>query len=488
VLCAAKHGTINGARSEQTLSRDVCPAVPEYQVRFREGRHHFKESRENLPMAATRSTSPVTSNAPSYLGPFIAVATLYFIFGFVTNLNMGLVPYLKQIFQIHNFQNWQAMLANGAFFTAYFVCSTPSSWLIEKIGYKKTMVVSLFVQVVGALLFLPAAAAVSFPLFLAAIFVVGAGVTALQTAANPYIAILGPEHSAPVRLNLAQALNSLGGTFAPWVAGAYILTSSVLDPKEVALQTPEVQHAYQVSIAHTVRMPYIIIAFGLVILGIAIAMIHLPHVSATQEFRPGREGDPVLKRSIWSYRHTVLGALGIFFYVGVEVGLATAMVLYFSDSQHGGLHALTAAQAQKLVLYYWLGALIGRLLGSWMLTKVKAGKLLGIFGVIAAALVVVAIFSSGYVAIGALILAGFFNSVMFPNIFALGIAGLGPMTSKGSGLIMTAVWGGALIPVFIGWLSDNYGYELALVIPVLCYLYIAFYGFVGHKPSRTVAA
>jgi FHS family L-fucose permease-like MFS transporter len=380
------------------------------------------------------------------------------------------------------------MLANGAFFTAYFVCSTPMSKLIETIGYKKTMIVSLFIQVVGALLFLPAAQQISFPLFLAAIFIVGAGVTGLQTAANPYIAILGPEHSAPVRLNLAQALNSLGGTIAPWVAGTFILTSAVLEPLKVAQEAPEVQHAYQVSIAHTVRMPYIVIAFGLVILAIAIALTHLPHLTATQAFRPGKEGDPILKRSIWSYRHTVLGALGIFLYVGVEVGLATAMVLYFSDSMHGGLHALTVPQAQKLVTYYWLGALIGRLLGSWLLTRINAGKLLGIFGTVAAALVVVSIFSTGNVAIGALILAGFFNSVMFPNIFALGIAGLGPMTSKGSGLIMTAVWGGALIPVFIGWLSDNWSYELALVVPVICYLYIAFYGFVGSKPTRIVQA
>ncbi|HWE83385.1 MAG TPA: sugar MFS transporter [Terracidiphilus sp.] len=435
---------------------------------------------------ATRSTTPTgASSAPSYIGPFIAVAALYFIFGFVTNLNMGLVPYLKQIFEIHTFENWQAMLAEGAFFTAYFVCSSPSAKLIEAIGYKRTMVVSLFIQVAGALLFVPAAAQVSFPLFLLAIFVVGAGVTALQTAANPYIAILGPEKSAPIRLNLAQALNSLGGTIAPWVAGAYILTSKVTDPSVVAAEPPDMQHAYQVTIAHTVRMPYIVIAFGLVILGIAIALTHLPHITATQEFRPGKAVDAVLGRSIWGYRHTVLGALGIFLYVGVEVGLATAMVLYFSDSQHGGLNVLTVSAAQKLVVYYWGGALIGRLLGSAIMTRVNAGKLLGIFGTVAALLVLVSIFTSGNMAIWSLILAGFFNSVMFPNIFALGIAGLGPMTSKGSGLIMTAVWGGALIPVFIGWLSDHYSYEVALAVPVICYFYIAVYGFELHKTPRS---
>lgn len=436
--------------------------------------------------ADSKHTGALTS--PGYFVPFLAVAVLFFMFGFITNLNMGLVPDLKKIFEIQKLENWQAMLANGAFFTAYFVFSAPAGRLIEAIGYKRTMVVSLFIQVLGALLFLPAAQAVSFPLFLTAIFIVGAGVTTLQTAANPYVSILGPEDTAPIRLNLAQALNSLGGTIAPWIAGTFILTTTVLDPAVIANESTAAQHAYQMSIAHTVRMPYLIIALGLVLLGLAVAFLHLPHIEATRQFRPGKEGDEVLKRSIWSYRHTVLGALGIFFYVGTEVGLATAMVLYFSDDKRGGLNVLSVPTAQKLVLFYWLGALVGRLLGSWMMTKIRAGKLLGIFGITAAALVVISIVSPGYIAIGSLILAGFFNSVMFPNIFTLGIAGLGPMTSKGSGLIMTAVWGGALIPVAIGWCSDHFSYRLALVIPVLCYLYIAFYGFWGSKPTRTVTA
>ena len=208
------------------------------------------------------------------------------------------------------------MLAESAFFLAYFVFSWPTSKLIEAIGYKKTMVVSLFIQVVGCLLFVPAARLVSFPLFLTAVFVVGAGVTALQTAANPYVAILGPEHSAPVRLTLAQALNSLGGSIAPLIAGHYILT----DPAKMATQA---------AVANTVRGPYIAIAAGLLILGMAVAFMHLPHISQTQEFRPAKAGDPMLSRSIWSYRHTVLGAVGIFLYVGVEVGLASIAVNYF---------------------------------------------------------------------------------------------------------------------------------------------------------------
>jgi FHS family L-fucose permease-like MFS transporter len=237
------------------------------------------------------------------------------------------------------------------------------------------------------------------------------------------------------------------------------------------------------TVANTVRVPYLLIAGGLLLLGIAVAFMHLPHITQTQEFRPGKEGDPVLSRSIWSYKHTVLGALGIFFYVGVEVGLASIAVNYFK------LEGMSSAKtASYLVSLYWLGALIGRLLGAGIMTKVRAGKLLGIFGTLAALSITLSMFTSGQVAIGALVLCGFFNSVMFPNIFTLGIAGLGPMTSKGSGLIMTAVVGGAVIPYLLGALADKVGIQMSFILPVICYVYIAFYGFVGSKPTRTITA
>ncbi len=416
---------------------------------------------------STRSTPPATASTPNYTGPFITVTVLFFIFGFITNLNMALVPHLRSIFNLH--YAW-AMLAESAFFLAYFVFSSPTSKLIETIGYKRTMVVSLFIQVVGCLMFVPAAKLVSFPLFLTAVFVVGAGVTALQTAANPYVAILGPEHSAPVRLTLAQALNSLGGTIAPLVAGAFILT----DPTKLISKA---------AIANTVRVPYMLIAAGLLILGVAVAFMHLPHVAQTQSFRPAKEGDPILSRSIWGYRHTVLGAVGIFLYVGVEVGLASIAVNYFKTQ---GVDS--AKTASFLVSLYWAGALVGRLLGSWVLTKIKSGRLLGGFGFAGALLLAVSMASSGQVAIWTLVLCGFFNSIMFPNIFALGIAGLGPMTSKGSGLIMTAVVGGAVVPFLIGAAADKMGIQHAFVIPILCYLFIAYYGLWGSKPARTVTA
>ena len=416
---------------------------------------------------ATRSTPPAEST-PNYTGPFITVAILFFIFGFITNLNMALVPHLRSIFDLP--YAW-AMLAESAFFLAYFVFASPTSKLIETIGYKRTMVVSLFIQVIGCLLFVPAAKLVSFPLFLTAVFIVGAGVTALQTAANPYVAILGPEHSAPVRLTLAQALNSLGGTIAPLIAGAYILTDSAAVTSKAA-------------IADTVRGPYLAIAGGLLILGVAVAFMHLPQVAQTQAFRPAKENDPILSRSIWSYKHTVLGAVGIFLYVGVEVGLASIAPNYFKTQ---GIDTLKSASF--LVALYWGGALVGRLLGSWMLTKIRSGHLLGVFGFAALFFVGVSMVTHGQIAIWAIVLCGFFNSIMFPNIFALGIAGLGPLTSKGSGLIMTAVVGGAVVPYLIGKLADATGsIQIAFIIPAICYLFIAYYGLWGSKPSRTITA
>ncbi len=422
----------------------------------------------------TQAKKSAALTSPGYLMPFITVTALFFIFGFITNLNMALVPYLRRLFTL---PYGLAMLAESAFFLAYFVFSAPASKLIEIIGYKRTMVVSLFIQVVGCLLFVPAAKLVSFPLFLTAVFVVGAGVTTLQTSANPYVSILGPEESAPIRLNLAQAFNSIGGTIAPLIAGAYILTDLGASAKAA-------------SIAHTVRGPYLAIAGALLILGVAVALSHLPPIAETKAFRPGKEGDPVLSRSIWGYRHTVLAAVGIFFYVGVEVGLASIAVNYFTTQG-----VSSAKIASYLLSLYWFGALVGRLLGAGIMTRVKPGKLLSIFGFAAAACIAISMFTSGWVAIGTLVLCGFFNSVMFPNIFALGIAGLGPMTSKGSGLIMTAIVGGAVIPFLLGKLIDLFvklgdtaSIQHGFIIPLICYLYIAYYGLWGSKPTRTVAA
>ncbi len=416
---------------------------------------------------ATRSTPPAAASAPSYIVPFITVTILFGIFGFLTNLNSNLMPHLKSIFDL---SYGPAMLATAAWFLAYLIFSVPSAKLIEAVGYKRTMVISLFIMVVGALLFLPAANLISFPFFLTAIFVLAIGVCALQTSANPYVSILGPEHSAPARLTLSQAFNSLGAAAAPLVVGRFILT----DPSKIASKA---------SIAHTVQGPYIAIAAALFVLGFAVMLMHLPAVTSTRAFRPASDGDALLGRSIWTYSHTVLGMGGIFFYVGIEIALAAIAISYFRTQ---GITSIETATS--LASLYFIFIMIGRFLGSVLMTWVRAEKLLAILGFLGVALLLVSMFSHGTVAVWSLVLCGLANSVMYPNIFALGIAELGPLTSKGSGVITMGNVGGAVIPLLFGLLADKVGIQYAFVLPIIGYLYVAYYGLSGSKPRRTVKA
>jgi MFS transporter, FHS family, L-fucose permease len=413
---------------------------------------------------ATRSTPPSAQSAPDYTVPFITVTALFASFGFLTNLNSNLMPQLKSIF---NLSYGPAMAATVAWFFAYLVFSVPSARLIEAVGYKRTMVISLFVMMVGALLFIPAATLVSFPLFMTAIFVLAAGVTALQTSANPYVSILGPEHSAPARLTLAQAFNSLGAALAPLVVVRFILT----EPSKVASKA---------SIAHTVQGPYAAIAAALLVLGIAVMFMHLPAITATRSFRPAKAGDPLTGRSIWSYRHTVLGMVGIFFYVGIEIALAAIAISYFNTQ---GIDNKDTVALLALLYYLFIGG--GRFVGTVLMKWIKAQTLLAILALIGVALLCVSMFSHGEIAVWSLVLCGAANSIMYPTIFALGIAELGPLTSEGSGIITMGNVGGGVIPLLFGALADRIGIQYAFVIPIVAYLYVAYYGLSGYKPPRS---
>jgi FHS family L-fucose permease-like MFS transporter len=416
---------------------------------------------------ATRSTPPAATSAPNYTGPFITVAVLFGIFGFLTSLNNTLVKKLEDIF---NLSHGPAMLATAAWFLAYLVFSVPSAKLIEKVGYKRTMVISLLIMVGGALLFIPAANMVSFPMTLTAIFVLASGVCALQTSANPYVSILGPEHSAPARLTLAQAFNSCGSFVAPWVATHFIISNSSKGLSGAAA-------------AHELQGPYVAIAGALLLLGLAVMFMNLPAIASTRAFRPATDGDPLLGRSIWSYSHTVLSMVGIFFYVGIEIALAAITIQY---CQAQGISNVETAGIM-LVLYY-VGMMAGRLLGSFIMIWIKAQKLLVVLGLLGVVLLLCSMFSHGLLAIACLVLCGIANSVMYPNIFALGIAELGPLTSKGSGVITLGNVGGAVIPPLFGLMADKVGIQYAFVLPIIGYLFVAYYGLSGYKPSRNAAA
>lgn len=424
-------------------------------------------------IANAKTRSDVVSAPSSSRKAALAVVTsLFFMWGFVTVLNDVLVPHLKSIFGL---QYRSASLIQSAFFLAYFVFSIPAAKLIDRSGYKRTMVVGVVIMGIGALLFIPAAMVPSYPLFLCALMVLAGGITALQVAANPYVAVLGPPQTASSRLNLAQAFNSLGTAIAPYLGGALILSTAAKSADVLQQLSPEALHAYRVQEASSVKLPYLIIGIALIALGGAISAFKLPPMPGAEH----HDRDDKTLKNLWRFRHLVLGIVGIFVYVGAEVSIGSFLINYFSQPNIGNISEMAAA---KYVSLYWLGAMVGRFIGSAVLQRVRTGTVLGIAALMACALVCVSFLSFGQVAMWSIILVGLFNSVMFPSIFTLGIAELGPLTGDASGLLIMAIVGGAAIPFAMGSLADRIGLHHAFILPAICYLYIVYYAFRGSKP------
>lgn len=403
------------------------------------------------------------------------VTTLFFMWGFLTSLNDILIPHFKNIFSLSYSSVMQVQLY---FFLSYFVFALPSGKLIDWIGYKRTMVGGLFIMGVGALLFIPAARAASFPFFLTALIILAAGITALQVSANPYVAVLGPEKTASSRLNLTQAFNSLGTVLGPLFGGLLILSAAPVALEVIQGMSPLQFREYQLQQASSVKLPYLGLAITLFLLGLVIAKFKLPVIAAVEPH--GEVHD-----SIWKYPRLVMGAIGIFVYVGAEVGIGSFLVNYMSQPNIGNISLQLAA---KFVSLYWGGAMIGRFIGSAVLQKVRTGTLLGLSALAAFLLVTISMLTFGHLAMWTILLVGFFNSTMFPSIFTLSIEGLGPMTSKGSTLLVCAIVGGAIIPKLQGVLADRIGIHHAFILPALCYVYIALFAFKNNKPHSEAPA
>jgi len=399
----------------------------------------------------------LTESVPRKTGLALSVVTtVFFMWGFVTVLNDILVPHLKALFDLNY---TQTMLIQFTFFSAYFLMAAPSSRILARVGYQRSIVIGLAVMGLGALIFYPAAEAKSYAIFLGALWVLASGITLLQVAANPYVAQLGDPAKASSRLNLAQAFNSLGTTIAPYLGGVLILseTSGSAD-------------------ASAVQLPYIGIAVTLFLLAFGVSRFHLPSLPDIEEGHGISAGD-----SIWKRRHLVMGALAIFLYVGGEVSIGSFLVNYFSQPDIGGL---TERAAAGYVSFYWGGAMVGRFIGSAVLRRMSPARVLGFAALAAFALVCITVATSGSIAMWSVIAVGLFNSVMFPTIFTLGIDQLGPLTGKGSGLLIMAIVGGAILPVAQGALADSIGIHMAFLMPALCYLYIVYYGFAGSRVVR----
>ena len=434
--------------------------------------------------SAGQSTVKVdSSGATTNYGPALTIiTTLFFMWGFVTVLNDIIIPHLRGIFDLNYAQS---MLVQLAFFAGYLIFGFPAGKVVEAIGYKGTMVVGLCMMALGALLFLPASYALSYPFFLVALIVVAAGITFLQVSANAYVTVLGKPETAASRLNLTQAFNSLGTTVAPYFGSVFIIGTAALSTEKVHQLLPAARHAYDLQQASSVRGPYLFIASILLALAVIIGLFKLPKISGVEADAQAAKASG----SIWEYPHLVLCAVAIFLYVGAEVAIGSFLVNYLNMPSIGNL---TLADAARYVSYYWGGAMVGRFIGSALLAKMRPNIVLGVFSLIALTLIAISMLTFGHIAMWTILSVGLFNSIMFPTLFTLGVAELGPLTGEGSGLLIMAIVGGAGVPLLQGVLADSpIGLHHAFILPLLCYLFVAYYGFLGstprHRPRKVAA-
>jgi len=382
----------------------------------------------------------------------VIVTMLFFMWGLITSLNDILIPHLKAIYTLTYVQ---AMLVQFCFFGAYAIVSLPAGALIRRIGYQKGAVTGLLIAAIGCALFYPASYS-SYGVFLFAFFVLAAGITVLQVAANPYVAVLGPARTASSRLTLTQAFNSLGTTIGPAVGGMLIL-SAVSATAGAAAD------------AATVRGPYLALAAVLAVLAMLFMAAKLPKIVDTEDVALEGEGHG----SALAHRHLVLGALGIFLYVGAEVSIGSFLINFLGESHIAGL---SHGDAAHYVSIYWGGAMIGRFIGFAVMRVVSPGKALAFNALLAIALILTATFGSGSAAMWAILAVGLCNSIMFPTIFTMALHGLGKFTGQGSGILCMAIVGGAIVPFAQGALADSMGVQMSFLLPAACYAFILYFG------------
>jgi FHS family L-fucose permease-like MFS transporter len=411
-------------------------------------------------------------------GPLVIVTILFFMWGLLTALNDVLIPHLKALYTLTYVQ---AMLVQFCFFGAYFLVSLPAGILIKKIGYQNGAVAGLVIAAAGCALFYPAANS-GYALFLLGFFVLAAGITILQVAANPYVTVLGDAHTASSRLTLTQAFNSLGTTVAPTLGGILILSGSVLGVAELA-QLPEAQQiAYRATQAASVQGPYLALAAALLVLALLFAFARLPKITHADD--GALHLDAAAKSSALAHPHLLMGAIGIFLYVGGEVSIGSFLINFLGEPNVG---ALTPSAAAHYVSYYWGGAMVGRFIGFAVMRFVSPGKALAFNAASSIVLIMLAIFADGQVAMWAILAVGLCNSIMFPTIFSMALHQLGKFTGQASGILCMAIVGGALVPFAQGLLADTVGLQWSFVVPAACYTFILYFGlrFAGlyNKPA-----
>ena len=420
----------------------------------------------------TTSAVPPARDGVRYGPALTLLATLFFMWGFITVINNTLLPHLRSVFEL---SYTQTTLIESVWFIAYFVASLPSAKLIERIGYQKSLVVGLGIMALGALGMILAARLPSYGVTLAALFVIASGITLLQVAANPYVAVVGKPETASSRLNLVQAFNSLGTTLAPLFGGYLILGRSASGT--AAAGAAAITPAQRLADAQSVQLPYLIVAATLVLLAIVIARFPLPAMGAATQ-RAAKEERK--HHSLWKHRNLVLGVPAIFIYLIAEIGVSNLFINFVSQPRIGNL---THEQASHYLFLLWGGMMVGRFFGSFAMRAIAPERALAIASIGAFVVMLIAASTTGHLAMWALISVGLFHSIMFPTIFTLGIRGLGPLTEEGSGLLIMAIAGGALV-VVQGWLADRFGLQTSFLLTAACELYVLFYALWGSKPTH----
>ncbi|MFB9054022.1 sugar MFS transporter [Formosa undariae] len=432
----------------------------------------------------------------SYRSAFILLTLLFFLWGFITVLVDSLIPRLRELFTLTYFQ---AGLVQFAFFGAYFLLSIPASYILSKIGYKRGIILGLLTMALGCLLFYPAASYRIFGVFMLAYFVLAAGMTVLQVAANPFVSVLGPEESASSRLNLSQAFNSLGTAIAPAVGALFILSDVVKTKTEIAQLEGTAKEAYLTAEASAVQTPFIGLAIFISLIAVVFLFAKLPEMIS--------EKSTGTYAAVFKNKKVMQGVLGIFFYVGAEVAIGSYLVNYFLDMnlvsviKESGFMVFIAesilnsgladndnkAIVGVFVTFYWSGAMIGRFVGAYLTKIMKPGIVLVIFATIAISLILISINTVGLLSMWSILAVGLFNSIMFPTIFTLAIDGIGELKPKASGLLCTAIVGGAIIPPAFGFLTDQIAFKRALLLVIFCYAYIVWFGFKNGKSKLLTA-
>lgn len=396
-----------------------------------------------------------------YRLPLVLITSLFFLWALGVNLNDILIPHLKKAFRLTDLQS---SLIQTAFFGGYFLAALPAGWLMGRIGYKKGILTGLMICSTGALLFIPAASVLLYGFFLFALFVMACGQSFLEVAANPHVTILGPAGSAERRLNLCQSFNSVGAVVTPVIGAAFILTNT---------------RSGSVEEATTVKLPYLVIAGIFLAVAAMVYFTDLPEIAADGAHEDSPATQPKLRDAV-RHPHLIRGVVAQFLYVGAQVGVAS-FVIRFAEYLAPGTPDKTAADYLKLHL---VGFMIGRFAGSAMMKYIPAPRLLGAFAAGAGICVVAALTLSGGIPIWAVVLIGFFHSIMFPTIFALSIKGLGPCTKLGSSLLVMAIIGGSVFPALMGYLSDLSNIQRAFFVPLICYAYILYFSWKGYRQAQ----